>query len=175
MARLRAVVVVAVVLVLGAWSCQVPTDSGQVSPGSPGATVASGVTTTGLTTLLSGEDWHYVNGAGEPAWENGWGPEGSSTGLAFRLRADGAVDLYGVISNSSATTATIFTLPAGYRPTQTVFMPIIGVTSGAVTGNAVAGNLTIGTDGQVSVGRGVAGGTGLSMALINGSFFLAPG
>lgn len=115
MARLRAVVVVAVVLVLGAWTCQVPTDS-PGSGGSPGATVASGVTTPGLTTLLTGEGWHYVGEAGEPAFNSSWGNHTARTMLAFRIRETGVVDIQGQIE-SAGTSAHIFTLPVGYRPT----------------------------------------------------------
>ena len=126
MARLRAVVVVVVVLVLGAWSCQVPTDS----PGSAGSADVP-VTTTGLTALVAGEDWHYVGEAGEPAFSSWW-TNGTSgwPSFAFRLREVGVVDVVGVISTSSTPSTNafgnhpVFTLPEGYRPAtdQVAFM-----------------------------------------------------
>lgn len=111
MARLRAVVVVAVVLVLGAWTCQVPTDS----PGARGSADVP-ITTTGLTALVAGEDWHYVGEAGEPAFNSSWGNHTARTMLAFRIRETGVVDIQGQIE-SAGTSAHIFTLPVGYRPT----------------------------------------------------------
>ena len=169
MARLRAVVVVAVVLVLGAWTCQVPTDSGQVSPGSPGATVASGVTTTGLTTLLSGEDWHYVGEAGEPAFSTGWSNASSSyAAMAFRLRAGGVVDLVGYVA-TDGTGPSVFTLPAGYRPTTGTsgMMPYIRLSGGTRAGRL----LVVNDNGFVLPTDGDSAG---DSNYISGSFFIVP-
>lgn len=151
MARLRAVVVVAVVLVLGAWTCQVPTDS----PGSPGATVASGVTTTGLTSLLAGEDWHYVGEAGEPAFENGWANVSGEPKTAFRIRESGVVDIHLTV-DSGTPGATIFTLPVGYRPSHNTHMQGTGYSSlSPVT--PTSGGFGVLSDGRVIDGSAVSG------------------
>ena len=117
--RLRVAGVVMAVLVLGAWSCQVPTDS----PGSAGSADVP-ISTTGLTSLVAGEAWHYVGAASEPAFQNSWDNEGGGlTALAFRIRESGIVDIQGVVSGGTANT-TIFTLPAGYRPNVQVYVPV---------------------------------------------------
>lgn len=165
MARLRAVVVVAVVLVLGAWSCQVPTDSAG-SAGSAGATVASGVTTTGLTSLLAGEDWHYVGEAGEPAFENSWINFSGYQKLSFRIREGGIVDLYGV-TTAGTPGAAVFTLPAEYRPSSPQLLPSAGLVG---AGPASATFIRIQTTGVVSATRW--SGTEQDTLIFAGSFYL---
>lgn len=136
--RLRALVVAVLVLVLGAWTCA-PTGSG-------GGDVP--ISTTGLTALVSGEDWHYVGEAGEPAFQNSWANLGSSNKLAFRIREAGVVDVQGIITPGTLG-ATIFTLPDGYRPTSSSssFFPITGVTAAPAY---IAGRLVVAPSGAVT-------------------------
>ena len=151
MARLRAVVVVAVVLVLGAWSCQVPTDS----PGSAGSADVP-ISTTGLTALVAGEDWHYVGEAGEPSFENGWTNVVGGRNLAFRIREAGVVDIQGLITNSNSPTAPaangIFTLPVGYRPSATSFQGAAIVSTDVAADGPIAAHVSVTTAGLVYVG-----------------------
>lgn len=138
MARLRAVVVVVVVLVLGAWTCQVPTDSA----GSAGSADVP-VTTTGLTALLTGEDWHYVGDTGEPAFSDGWSNVGSPwPSMAFRMRGGGVVDLVAVIT-TSATFEVVFTIPAAYRPLGSRRVPIPYTRSRSGTLSARMGDIEL--------------------------------
>jgi len=136
--RLRALLVAVLVLVLGAWTCA-PT--GGTSPGSGGSDVP--ISTTGLTALVAGEDWHYVGEAGEPAFQNSWANDSTFPKMAFRLREAGIVDIQGVpIGGSSGTT--IFTLPSGYRPTSPVYYQAYG---GTAAGGAL---IQVGSDGTVA-------------------------
>ena len=151
MARLRAVLVVAVVLVLGAWTCQVPTDS----PGAGGSAEVP-ISTTGLTSLVAGEDWHYVDGGGEPAFGATWSNLAGYTPLGFRLRATGEVDIVGDISHASDTdNSTIFTLPAGYRPSTELVVPVMGLNTS--TSNSQTVGLIITAGGAVYPWRLVGG------------------
>ena len=162
--RLRVLGVVFVVLALVGWSCQVPTDSGQVSPGSAGSADVP-ISTTGLTALVEGEDWHIVGSAAEPAFQNSW--EAASGALAwsvgFRIRESGVVDIQGAAKNTKppvyGVDDVIFTLPAGYRPSTLTIIPTVGNTASDRSGNDVACLLFIETDGDVSVNRST-GGTG---------------
>ena len=64
--------------------------------------------------------WHAVGAAGEPAFQNGWVNEGptSDETAGFAEDRSGLVRLKGVIQ--SGTNDTVFTLPAGYRPSKNV-------------------------------------------------------
>lgn len=113
----------------------------------------AGPSTAGLAALNAGEGWRYVGDSGEPAFENDWSNEGSAD-LAFRYREPGIVDISGVVKNTTAaSTATIFTLPEGYRPTSGAFPNASGQT--AANTNAVPVVLSVGADGQVSATRGL--------------------
>ena len=161
MARLRAVVVVAVVLVLGAWTCQVPTDS----PGSAGSADVP-ISTTGLTALVAGEDWHYVGESSEPAFNTGWSNLGSPyPALAFRYREPGIVDLVGAIQTNGTGTE-VFTLPEGYRPggSRYAFMDMIRDRSSTRTGRL----LVVQNDGKVYLGDVDTNG---DLAFISGLFY----
>lgn len=161
MARLRAVVVVVVVLVLGAWSCQVPTDSA----GSAGSADVP-ISTTGLTALVAGEDWHYVGEAGEPAFENSWINFSGYQKLSFRIREGGIVDLYGV-TTAGTPGAAVFTLPAEYRPSSPQLLPSAGLVG---AGPASATFIRIQTTGVVSATRW--SGTEQDTLFFAGSFYL---
>lgn len=74
----------------------------------------STMTSTGLAALFSGEPWHYIGAAGEPAFASGWANAGGGTSkCAFRFREGGAVDIY--VGASIGTGTSPFTVPEGYR------------------------------------------------------------
>jgi hypothetical protein len=88
------------------------------------------------------EGWHEVGAPGEPAYQNGWTHGGLSTDSTAAFFKDplGIVHLKGVLhSNTGSLTA--FTLPAGYAPSQGLFLPA-ATTPGTAT-------LTIEIDGSV--------------------------
>lgn len=154
MTRLRAVVVVVVVLVLGAWTCQVPTDS----PGSAGSADVP-ITTTGLTALVAGEDWHYVGDATTglgTTFGTHWTNVATSQRLAFRIRESGIIDIQGQIRNTSDPTEVIFTLPVGYRPVTGSAIPIAGASVFGGTGTLQACLLIVEADGTVYLSRVVS-------------------
>lgn len=61
--------------------------------------------------------WHYIGGSGEPTFQNSWENYGTYGDACFRRIGD-IVYLSGLIRNGTAT-ATLFTLPTGYRPEGT--------------------------------------------------------
>ena len=128
--------------------------------------MASGVTTTGLTTLLAGEDWHYVGEAGEPAFENSWINFSGYQKLSFRIREGGIVDLYGV-TTAGTPGAAVFTLPAEYRPSSPQLLPSAGLVG---AGPASATFIRIQTTGVVSATRW--SGTEQDTLIFAGSFYL---
>lgn len=99
------------------------------------------------------EEWHVVGAAGEPAFENSWthydGDAAAQWGLVkFMKDANGFVHLRGLIKSGSSASATMFTLPIGYRPSpsQALFATIANdavariniAPSGAINGGAGA-------------------------------------
>lgn len=69
------------------------------------------------------EDWHVVGDPGEPAYENSWQAYDSGTtwgGAEFMKDSLGFVHIRGLVKRSTGSNATIFTLPAGYRPNRHV-------------------------------------------------------
>lgn len=86
------------------------------------------------------EFWHSVGATGEPAFSSGWANlGGGQVALQFKLLPTNAVHIIGVVSAASSTTTTMFTLPAGYRPTSQVEAPVAPHT-GTVTGLFLAVN-----------------------------------
>lgn len=110
-----------------------------------------------------GEDWHYVGESGEPAFGTTWANVSGGVALAFRIREAGVVDIYGDVAPGS--TAGIFTLPVGYRPSSAVNIPIVVDTSGSLG----AEYLVVTTAGTVQ-----AVGTSGTYYYIAGQFFLDP-
>lgn len=160
--RLRAVLAAVLVLVLVA--CDPPP---LVSPG--GGDVP-GITTTGLTTLLAGEEWRYVGATGEPAFESGWENAGIMSDLAFRIvNAGTEVRIYGAILDNGASGTTVTTLPEGYRPDAgTVGLITVSILSslGAYSGSVAV----VGDDGTLNAFETDTGDT----VIINGSFPITP-
>lgn len=96
------------------------------------------------------EDWHYIGATDEPAFENGW-ENATGSGFprcAYRIREAGLIDVHiGAIAGTSG--ATMFTLPAGYRPAHQTIVTAFGYTDTdpITAGPAV---VTIGADGTVT-------------------------
>lgn len=104
--------------------------------------LSSDVTT--LTAQVAVEDWREVGTAGEPAFMNSWVNFDASRALSFRL-VNGVLYLKGAVRDGTSATANIFTLPAGYRPTESRivssytsagFAPLLVRTSGIVSINS---------------------------------------
>lgn len=108
-----------------------------------------GITTTGLTSLLTGEAWHYVGATDEPAFNSTWANISTLPKLAFRSRETGIVDIQGTVTpGASATSGTaIFTLPTGYRPTVLSYIPIVTNKLGTGTEGSY---IVVGADGVVT-------------------------
>ena len=142
----RALGVVALVLVLGAWTCA-PVDDG----GEPMA----GPTTAGLAALAAGEAWHYVGEAGEPAFGSGWANAAADRNLAFRIREAGIVDIQGYIENTNAPSApsspAFFTLPVDYRPSADTFQGLIAIESDEPSDGYIAASVSVSGSGAVFV------------------------
>jgi hypothetical protein len=89
---------------------------------------------------------HRVIGGGpaQPAFQNGWVVANPAFETpAFGKDASGVVHLEGFVHNDTATISTIFTLPPGYRPSETVEEPV------KITSNGPIGYVTIANDGTV--------------------------
>jgi hypothetical protein len=92
---------------------------------------------------------HRVIGAtGQPAFQNGWVVANAAFETpAFGKDVSGVVHLEGFVHNDVAGATTIFTLPAGYRPSETVEEPVkIGL-------NGPLGYVTIANNGTVTPGQ----------------------
>lgn len=133
----------------------------------------AGPTTTGLAALLTGEGWHYVGEAGEPAFTNSWTNATSGIPkLAFRIRETGVVDLQGVVQHSGTSAKAIFTLPTGYRPSGRAYITVTGVdTGGGLPVPGRSGWLEISTAGVVTPVMFAGDADYITIA---GQFFLVP-
>lgn len=86
-----------------------------------------------------------------PSLSNSWvNFDGTKSSAGYRKTARGTVVLKGVLKNGSSATATMFTLPSGYRPSQTRRYPaaansalgIVEVTTGGAISFVVGGSTT---------------------------------
>jgi hypothetical protein len=70
---------------------------------------------------------HVVDTAGEPAFQNGWHLPGfpGDEGLSFYKDPWGVVHIQGSTANPGSS-GTVFTLPAGYRPTKNLYFAVYG-------------------------------------------------
>ena len=109
------------------------------------------------------EDWHYVGGTDEPAFENSWSNLGTYSAMAFRLRETGIVDLVGAVQHSGDSNTTIFTIPVGYRPSDVTF--ITGTADSSVSNLSCV--LGIEPDGEVKLYSSSA-----QNVWVSGSYFL---
>ena len=73
---------------------------------------------TALERRLAGEPWHELGAVGEPALAGSWAATaGAYATPAFRLVGGELLALKGAV-NGGSSGSTIFTLPAGYRPSK---------------------------------------------------------
>ena len=107
---------------------------------------------------VSNDTWHEVGSAGQPAFTNGWvnaavGP--SPAGAAFTKDATGVVHVRGQVKSgtvsSNVSVGSVFTLPAGYRPSVMVYVPALTTNGSNVVTPAWVG---VHPDGFVTVGVG---------------------
>lgn len=100
------------------------------------------------------EPWHVVGTGGEPAYGTGFGAAGGDQSPRFRLEPDGGgmCRLDGVVATTAGTAAnaTMFTLPAAYRPGARKRFDGVSSSSGYVAGNPGATLVQISTAGVVS-------------------------
>ena len=96
-----------------------------------------------LDRRLAVEALHMVGAVGEPTFQSGWMNYGSDHSFASFYKDRGRVYLEGTVkSGSTGSAATIFTLPAGYRPAASkLFSPAVAGTS--------TGRVDVFSDGRV--------------------------
>lgn len=103
--------------------------------------------------LPTGEYWHTVGSAGEPAFAGNWTVSGAFP-VAFFRDASRRVQLRGRAQETVAASTTLFTLPVGYRPTQSMSWPVkSNADGGTITWLTVATNGTVTLLGNVAQGR----------------------
>ena len=113
----------------------------------------------GSAQLAPAEAWLNVGAASQPGFENHWTNSAvgtTPTPAGFMIDQDGVVHLRGQVAGGTvsptAASSTVFTLPAGFRPTggTRYFPALTGTAANVVTPGYVA----ITTAGQVFVGVG---------------------
>lgn len=116
------------------------------------------------------EDWHYVGETGEPAFNSTWDNVSvDKYNLAFRIRETGVVDVQGLVLDGGAGPGLVFTLPAGYRPSNRTYSTL---QVHAAAPYYAPGWVVIDPDGTVTFDWDSAI-TPISM-MISGQFFLVP-
>lgn len=112
------------------------------------------------------DGWHYVGETDEPAFLNSWANTTGSDypAMAFRIREAGVVDIQGVVT-APGTFASIFVLPAAYRPTTLATIPVAYRSGGIFYGSVV----TVETNGAIRVAAGTTTG---DVTFVSGQFFI---
>lgn len=99
-----------------------------------------------FTIAIGEEAWHVVGTSGEPAFEGNWQQAPTAAVVAFFKDSTGMVHIKGTARCTSAGAGTaIFTLPLGYRPSETL---LLGV--GQYDGAVKLAELAINSNGNVS-------------------------
>lgn len=125
--------------------------------------VILGAPNTQMVLMSDGTNWFVIESAQDSGWtgsgalSNAWADIGAPSGtVAFRLVGN-RVYMRGRV-NGGANNTTIYTLPAGYRPPNSLVLSSVGsgantaagvsiATTGVITLNFVAGNGIVGFDG----------------------------
>lgn len=77
--------------------------------------------------FINNPAWNTIGGAGQPAFQNSWADAGGGNAPAFR-KSKGLLYLKGVVTGG-VSGATIFTLPAAFRPAHAPFLSATSYTS----------------------------------------------
>ncbi len=96
------------------------------------------------------QEWHLVGDSGEPAFANSWTVNGMIPAVfqpSFMKDLAGIVYLRGTASHNTSSAGNIFTLPTGYRPSETVRY----VVWSAGTGSLGAALIEILANGEVHI------------------------
>lgn len=102
--------------------------------------------------------WITVGSGGSaPAYAAGYADANSAAGYKTRFRKVGNIVTVTVQTTKSAVGGTIFTLPAGYRPSVTIWQPLAGSVAPAANQQ-----FAVAADGTVNVG---------TSSLANGSYY----
>lgn len=99
------------------------------------------------------DNWHNAGAAGEPAFGTNWANQAGWRSVGFRKIDPDHVELKGAADYTStiaAPTADIFTLPVGYRPTNSLYIAVPAIPATAATAPTMRG-LQIGSNGQIQV------------------------
>jgi len=121
-----------------------------------------------INELYQPEPWHEVGATGEPAFAANWSNSSGQETAAFRKDSQNVLRIKGRISKSTngISSDTVFTLPEGYRPANTVLLRY--VTSPWTVGSC--GLLHITSNGAVQIfASGLTAGFEVG---INTSFYL---
>lgn len=132
-----------------------PVVNGQWIKGAGGIPVWSAITAADVQGLVTPDAaWHNIGAAGEPAFGNGWSHYGAPwSPVGFRKLASGLVVMQGLAIPGGALSATIFTMPVGYRPPpgrNLIFLTASSAGPGTETlrildGGAVTSNINSGS------------------------------
>lgn len=121
----------------------------QVSTSAASIVAAYTAADAGLTALIDIENWTSVSTFG-----TGWSSGGAGATARFRKDGKGRISLDGNANfGGTYSNTTIFTLPAGYRPTQTIYCVVYGDSydSGTMETTLVAIFLAITPSGLVLI------------------------
>lgn len=157
------------------------------TPGSPGKTgrfyyVSSGTDIgslyydfgTGWFAVRQEEPWNIIGAAGQPAFQNGWANRGGSDETAgFYKDRDRVYLRGGVVRAAAPSKTTIFTLPAGYRPTSRLRFQVSPIDNAVETADPANQSsletvVEVQTDGDVAWTIGPTGGNdGVRLNMVN--------
>jgi hypothetical protein len=127
-----------------------------VSSGGTTPAISMAASSGSVNGYLSSTDWNTFNGKAStafPGWnsvtfQNSWSDAGFPSPLcSYYKDAFSVVRLQGGAIRGSNSSATIFTLPSGYRPASVMIFPVYGEVSSVATLSIV----TIDTSGNVSM------------------------
>jgi len=127
-----------------------------VSSGGTTPAISMAAASGSVNGYLTSTDWNTFNGKAStafPGWnsvtfQNSWSDAGFPSPLcSYYKDAFSVVRLQGGAIRASNSSATIFTLPSGYRPASVMIFPVYGEVSSVATLSIV----TIDTSGNVSM------------------------